>query len=61
MAHTALKSHVRIEGKGRVVIPEWFRSALGLKVGDEIDLRIEGNEFASQHSKTGWQGPGSAC
>jgi AbrB family looped-hinge helix DNA binding protein len=35
----------RIEGKGRVVIPASFRSALGLKVGDEVDLRIEDNEI----------------
>ena len=45
MAHTELKSRVRIEGKGRVVIPASFRAALGLKVGDEIDLRIEDNEI----------------
>jgi antitoxin PrlF len=45
MAHTELKSRVRIEGKGRVVIPASFRSALGLKIGDEIDLRIEDNEI----------------
>jgi antitoxin PrlF len=45
MAHTELKSRARIEGKGRVVIPASFRSALGLKVGDEIDLRIEDNEI----------------
>jgi AbrB family looped-hinge helix DNA binding protein len=35
----------RIEGKGRVLIPASFRSALGLKVGDEVDLRIEDNEI----------------
>jgi AbrB family looped-hinge helix DNA binding protein len=35
----------RIEGKGRVVIPASFRSALGLKVGDEVYLRIEDNEI----------------
>jgi AbrB family looped-hinge helix DNA binding protein len=35
----------RIEGKGRVVIPASFRSALGLKVGDEVELRIEDNEI----------------
>jgi AbrB family looped-hinge helix DNA binding protein len=45
MAHTELKSRARIEGKGRVVIPAAFRSTLGLKVGDEIDLRIEDNEI----------------
>ncbi len=45
MDHIELKSRARIEGKGRVVIPASFRSALGLKVGDEIDLRIEDNEI----------------
>lgn len=45
MAHIEFKSRARIEGKGRVVIPASFRSALGLKVGDEIDLRIEDNEI----------------
>jgi AbrB family looped-hinge helix DNA binding protein len=45
MAHTELKSRARIEGNGRIVIPAAFRSALGLKVGDEIDLRIEDNEI----------------
>ncbi len=39
------QTRARIEGKGRVVIPASFRTALGLKVGDEIDLRIEDNEI----------------
>jgi AbrB family looped-hinge helix DNA binding protein len=38
-------TQVRIEGKGRVVIPASFRNALGLKVGDQVDLRIEDNEI----------------
>ena len=45
MAHIELKSRTRIEGKGRVVIPAAFRAALGLKIGDEIDLRIEDHEI----------------
>jgi AbrB family looped-hinge helix DNA binding protein len=45
VAHTELKSRARIEAKGRIVIPAAFRSALALKVGDEIDLRIEDNEI----------------
>jgi AbrB family looped-hinge helix DNA binding protein len=45
MAQTELKSRARIEGNGRIVIPAAFRSALGLKVGDEIDLRVEDNEI----------------
>lgn len=35
----------RIEEKGRIVIPTSFRTTLGLKVGDEVDLRIEDNEI----------------
>jgi AbrB family looped-hinge helix DNA binding protein len=45
MAHPEITSRTRIEGKGRVVIPASFRSALGLKIGDEIELRIEDNEI----------------
>ena len=35
----------RIEGKGRVVIPAAFRSALGLNAGDEVKSRIEDDEI----------------
>lgn len=45
MAHTDPTARSRIEAKGRVVIPASFRSALGLKVGDEIELRLEDNEI----------------
>ncbi len=45
MAHMEQQTRTRIEGKGRVVIPASFRTALGLKVGDAIDLRIEDNEI----------------
>jgi AbrB family looped-hinge helix DNA binding protein len=45
MTHTEFTVRTRIEGKGRVVIPASFRSALGLEVGDEIELRIEDNEI----------------
>jgi antitoxin PrlF len=45
MAHTELKGRTQIEGDGRIVIPAAFRSTLGLKVGDEIDLRIEDTEI----------------
>jgi antitoxin PrlF len=45
MSHSEQSIRTRLEGKGRVVIPAAFRSALNLKVGDEIDLRIEDNEI----------------
>jgi AbrB family looped-hinge helix DNA binding protein len=35
----------RLSPKGRLVIPAPFREALGLKVGDEVLLRIEDNEL----------------
>jgi AbrB family looped-hinge helix DNA binding protein len=35
----------RVGEKGRVVIPASFRQALGIKIGDEIVLRIEDNEL----------------
>jgi antitoxin PrlF len=45
MAHMKNQTRTRIEGKGRVVIPASFRAALGLEIGDEVDLRIEDNEI----------------
>jgi AbrB family looped-hinge helix DNA binding protein len=39
------RTRSRIEEKGRVLIPASFRAALGLQVGDEIELRIEDNEI----------------
>ena len=39
------QTRTRIERKGCVIIPASFRTALGLKVGDEIDLRIENSEI----------------
>jgi antitoxin PrlF len=45
MTHIEERSRGRIEGKGRVVIPASFRAALGLQVGDEVELRMEDNEI----------------
>jgi AbrB family looped-hinge helix DNA binding protein len=39
------QTRVRISDKGRVIIPAAFRDALGLKAGDEVQLRIEDNEL----------------
>jgi AbrB family looped-hinge helix DNA binding protein len=35
----------RISEKGRLVIPISFREALGIDIGDEVDLRIVDNEL----------------
>jgi AbrB family looped-hinge helix DNA binding protein len=35
----------RVNENGRVVIPASFRNALGIKVGDEVVLRLEGGEL----------------
>ena len=35
----------RVGEKGRVVIPASLREALGIKVGDDVELRIEDNEL----------------
>lgn len=38
-------TRTRVGEKGRVVIPANFREALDIKVGDEVELRIEDNEL----------------
>jgi AbrB family looped-hinge helix DNA binding protein len=39
------QARTRVGEKGRVVIPASFREALDIKVGDEVELRIEDNEL----------------
>jgi AbrB family looped-hinge helix DNA binding protein len=39
------QARTRVSDKGRLVIPAALRNALGIKVGDEVDLRIEDNEL----------------
>ena len=39
------KTRMRVNANGRIVIPASFRRALGIKVGDEVLLRIEDNEL----------------
>ncbi len=36
---------LRLDKGGRVVIPASFRKALGINVGDEVVMRIEGDEL----------------
>ena len=40
-----LKTSMRVNENGRVVIPASFRKRLGIRVGDEVLLRIEDNEL----------------
>lgn len=35
----------RVGAKGRLVIPASIRDALDIKVGDEVELRVEDNEL----------------
>ena len=39
------ETRTRVNENGRVVIPSNFRKALGIKVGDEVVLRLEGEEL----------------
>jgi AbrB family looped-hinge helix DNA binding protein len=39
------ETRTKINENGRVVIPASFRRALGIKVGDEVVLRIEEDEL----------------
>ena len=39
------ETRTRVNPNGRVVIPASFRKALGIKVGDEVVLRLEDNEL----------------
>jgi AbrB family looped-hinge helix DNA binding protein len=36
---------VRVSADGRIVIPASFRKVLGIKLGDEVTVRIEDNEL----------------
>jgi len=39
------KTRMRVNENGRVVIPASFRKRLGIRVGDDLVLRIEGDEL----------------
>jgi AbrB family looped-hinge helix DNA binding protein len=39
------ETRMRINENGRIVIPASFRKALGVKVGDEVILRMEDDEL----------------
>jgi AbrB family looped-hinge helix DNA binding protein len=40
-----IETRMRVNENGRVVIPASYRKALGIKVGDEVVLRIEEDEL----------------
>ena len=40
-----LKTCMRVNANGRVVIPASFRKRLGIRVGDEVVLRVENGEL----------------
>jgi AbrB family looped-hinge helix DNA binding protein len=39
------ETRLRVNENGRVVIPAFFRKALGIKAGDELLLRMEDDEL----------------
>jgi AbrB family looped-hinge helix DNA binding protein len=39
------ETRMRVNENGRIVIPASYRKALGLKVGDEVILRMEDDEL----------------
>lgn len=41
------ETRLRVNENGRVVIPAFFRKALGINIGDEVVLRIEDDELRS--------------
>jgi AbrB family looped-hinge helix DNA binding protein len=46
------QARTRVGEKGRVVIPASIREALGIRIGDEVVLRIEDNELRLSTLKT---------
>lgn len=40
-----VRTRMRVNQNGRLVIPASFRKALGIKAGDEVVLRIEDDEL----------------
>jgi AbrB family looped-hinge helix DNA binding protein len=39
------ETRARVNENGRVVIPAAFRKAMGIKIGDEVVLRVEDDEL----------------
>jgi antitoxin PrlF len=52
LEHMEPEARTRVGEKGRVVIPAAIREALGIRIGDEVVLRIEDNELRLSTLKT---------
>jgi AbrB family looped-hinge helix DNA binding protein len=40
-----LQARIQVREKGRIVIPAQMREALGIKIGDSVELRIQDHEL----------------
>jgi len=45
MPDNVTESFAKLTQNGRIVIPASYRTALGIKAGDEVILRMEDNEL----------------
>jgi AbrB family looped-hinge helix DNA binding protein len=49
----SMDEHVELGAGGRLVIPAKMRAALGMKIGDRLNVRLEGNELRIYTYKEG--------
>jgi AbrB family looped-hinge helix DNA binding protein len=49
----SMHEHVELGAGGRLVIPAKMRAALGMKIGDRLNVRLEGNELRIYTYKEG--------
>jgi AbrB family looped-hinge helix DNA binding protein len=45
LEHEKLRARTRLGEKGRIVIPAAMREALGINVGETLDVRVEDGEL----------------
>jgi len=45
-----MSARVRVDAKGRIVLPKELRSALGIREGDELVLSIQGGKIVVEKS-----------
>lgn len=46
-----MNARVRIDSKGRIVLPKEFREALSVKEGDELAITLKGNKVVIEKSE----------